>query len=119
MAFLPRPSFLGSDRELELSSGELGDPKGAEAIGGSVFFLLRLRFSVIPVATIARRIAAVAAVANVGSTVTRYVAVMTVSETTETQRGLAVLPSFHAANEFVNPTWIVVEPSESGTSDWI
>src|SRR2546425_1541125 len=119
MAFLPRPSFLGSDLELALSFGELGDPKGVEAIVGSIFFLLRLRFSVIPVATIARSITAVAAVANVGSTVIRYVAVMTVSVTTETHLGFAVLPSFQAANEFVNPTWIVVEPSERGTWDWI
>ena len=81
--------------------------------------LLLLRFSPIPVATNARSIAAVAAVANDGSTVTRYVAVSMVSVMTETHRGFDVLPSFHAANELVRPTCIVVDPSERGTSDWI
>jgi len=74
--------------------------------------LALLRFSAIPVATIVRSIAAVAAVANDGSTVTRYVAVSTVSLITETHRGFEVLPSFHAANEFVSPTCIVVDPGK-------
>src|SRR5439155_5836915 len=118
-ASLLRPSFLGSDWELSLTAGELGGWRGAEDMVGRDLFLIRLRFSVIAVTTIARRIAAVAAVANDGSTVTREVAVMTVCITTETQRGLAVLPSFHAANEFVNPTWIVVEPKVRGIWYWM
>jgi len=76
-----------------------------------------LRFRAIPTATKARSIAAVAAVAKDGSTVMRYVAVSTVSAMTETQRGFDVLPSFHAANEFVSPTCIVVDPRETGTWD--
>ena len=80
--------------------------------------LLLLRFSAIPEATSVRSITAVPAVANDGSTVTRYVAVSTVSVMTETHRGFDVLPSLHAAKEFVRPTCIVVDPRERGIWVW-
>src|SRR6266571_112538 len=54
-------------------------------------------------ATTPRMRTAVTAVAKDGSTVIRYVAVMTVSVTTETHRGLAVFPSSHDANESDSP----------------
>ena len=116
---LPRPLFLGSDSKLGLTVDRLGAPSDPVSVERCVLFLLLLRFSVTPVTTTARRIAAVAAVANDGSTVTRYVAVRMVSVITETHLGFDVLPSFQAAKESVSPTGIVVEPIETGTWDWM